>query len=82
MVENNTDALRTACSRFTLFYEPSHRITPADVDAILAHNREETPFSLFDALVSGDLEDALGIYRKLILSKDSSPVQTVAGLTF
>jgi DNA polymerase-3 subunit delta len=82
LVENNTDALKTACSRFTLFFPAGHRVTEADVESMLAHNREESPFTLFDSLAQGDLEGALGILAKLSLSKDSSPVQTVAGLTY
>jgi len=82
LVENNTDALREACSRFTLFYPEGHRVTETDVENLLAHNREESPFTLFDRLAQGDLEGAIEIYRKLSLSKESSPVQLVAGLTF
>jgi DNA polymerase III subunit delta len=82
LVENNTDALKMACSRFTLFYTPGHCVSEADVDSILAHTREESAFSLFDTLSEGDLGGAIEILRKLSLSKDSSPVQTIAGLTF
>jgi len=82
LVENNTDALRTACSRLTLFFPAGHRITEGDAESLLAHNREESPFTLFDALAEGDFEASLGILSKLTLSKDSSPVQTVAGLTY
>ena len=82
LVENNTDALRNACSRFTLFFPKGHCISAEDADNMLAHNREESPFSLFDALAQGDLNLSLEILRKLSLSKDSSPVQTIAGLTF
>lgn len=82
LVENNTDALRTACSRLALFFEPGYCITEEDIVKYLEHNREESPFSLFDSLVEGDLEDAVEILRKLALSRDSSPVQTVAGLSY
>jgi DNA polymerase-3 subunit delta len=82
LVENNTDALKVACSRLTLFFPAGHRVTEADVESILAHNREESAFTLFDSLAEGDLEGALGILSKLSLSKESSPVQTVAGLTY
>jgi DNA polymerase-3 subunit delta len=57
-------------------------MTEADTVAILEHNREESPFTLFDTLGEGDLAGALEILRKLSLSKDSSPVQTLAGLTY
>lgn len=82
LVENNTDALREACSRFVLFYPQGYRITEKDTDDILAHNREESPFTLFEALCDSDLEQALEIAVKLSLSKESSPVQTLAGLSF
>jgi len=82
LVENNTDALRTACSRFTLFFPANYCITETDTLNILAHNREESAFTLFDTLGEGDLAGSLEILRKLALSKDSAPVQTVAGLTF
>ena len=82
LVENNTDALKNACSRFTLFFPKGHRVSAEDADNMLAHNREESPFSLFDSLAEGNLTLSLEILRKLSLSKDSSPVQTIAGLTF
>lgn len=82
LVENNTDALKTACSRFSLFFEKGHRVTEEDALAILEHNREESPFTLFDAMAQGDFDAALGIWKKLSLSKESSPIQLLAGLTY
>lgn len=82
LVENNTDALKTACSRFPLFFESGHRVTEQDALDLLEHNREESPFSLFDAMAKGDLDASLGIWKKLSLSKESSPVQLIAGLTY
>lgn len=82
LVENNTEALKTACSRFSLFFPRGHRVTEEDALSLLEHNREESAFTLFDALVAGDLEASLGIWKKISLSKDSSPVQLMAGLTW
>ncbi len=82
LVENNTEALKTACSRFPLFFDKGYRVTEADALAILEHNREESAFSLFDAMASGNFETALGIWNKLSLSKESSPIQLMAGLTY
>jgi len=82
LVDNNTDALRTACSRFSLFFEKGHRVTEENALALLEHNREESPFTLFDAMASGDFDGALGIWKKLSLSKESSPIQLMAGLTY
>lgn len=88
MVENNTEALKSECSRFFLCFQPGYKVTGEDVEQILAHNREETAFTLFDSLCEGSrspslrLDTALGILQKLRLSKDSSGIQLIAGLTY
>ncbi|MBQ0039257.1 MAG: DNA polymerase III subunit delta, partial [Treponema sp.] len=50
MIENNTDALKSECSRFFYCFEKGHTVTCDDVDKILSHNREENAFTLFDAM--------------------------------
>lgn len=82
LVENNTDALRTACSRLVLFFPTGHVVREDDVNAYLSHDREESPFTLFDAMSEGDLAASLAILAKLSLSRESSPVQTVSALAF
>ncbi len=88
MVENDTASLRTECSRFFYCFEKGHRVTVEDVDKILSHNREENAFSLFEALADGDrspwerLEGSLAILQKIRLSRDSSSVAVIAGLTY
>ncbi|EEV20170.1 DNA polymerase III, delta subunit [Treponema vincentii ATCC 35580] len=82
LVENNTEALKTACTHISLFFEPGTTLTAETVERLLAHNKEETPFTLFDALSNANLEYALNIRQKLTLSKESSPVQLIAGLTY
>lgn len=82
LVENNTDALKNACSRFSLFFPAGYCITEDDVTDILSHNREESAFSLFDTMGEGNLSLSIEILQKLALSKESSPVQTIAGLTY
>lgn len=81
-VENNTEALRAACMPFALFYGKGTHITEAEAEHILSHNRSESPFTLFDALAKGDLENAVQIQRKLSLSRESAPPQTIAGLAY
>ncbi len=86
LVENNTEALRTECSRFFLCFPREHAISAEDVEQILAHNREESAFTLFDAMaeanasVSKRLEDSLLILQKILLTKSNSPVMLIAGL--
>ncbi|MDE5898861.1 MAG: DNA polymerase III subunit delta [Treponemataceae bacterium] len=86
LVENNTEALRQECSRFFLCFPPEHEISAEDVDAILAHNREESAFTLFAAAADGasPAEAVFGrtleILQKIRLSKENSPVMIIAGL--
>ena len=86
LTENNTEALRTECNRFFLCFPKDHVITESDVEQILAHNREESAFSLFDSMAtpsespSSRLEAALSILQKILLTKNNSPVMILAGL--
>ena len=86
-VENNTEALKSECSRFALCFEKNHRITVEDVEAVLTHSRRESPFTLFAALCTdrgeaARLGDALAVLQYIRHSKESSAVQLIAGLTY
>jgi DNA polymerase III, delta subunit len=86
MVENNTEELRSECSRFFLLFPKGHEVTSEDVEAVLAHNREESAFTLFDTMCSAEsvprrLEQSLEVIQKIRLTKDSSSVMIIAGLT-
>ena len=87
LTENNTEALRTECDRFFLCFPKGHLITSDDVEQILAHNREESAFTLFDSMAnpsespSTRLENALSILQKILLTKNNSPVMILAGLS-
>ena len=88
LVENNTQALKSECSRFFTVFEPGTRITVQNVDQLIEHNREESAFTLFDAMaekgksVQERLETSLGVLQKIRLSKDSSSVALIAGLAY
>lgn len=86
LVEGNTAALKSECSRFFIVFEKGHVVTEDDVDKLLAHNREENAFTLFNALcdISENapkrLENSLGILEKILLSKANNSVVLIAGL--
>lgn len=86
LTENNTEALRGECSRFFLCFPKEHQISEDDVEQILAHNREESAFTLFDAMANPSesptarLESSLSILQKILLTKNNSPVMILAGL--
>ena len=77
MVENNTEELRNECSRFFICFPDSHVIDADDVYKILAHNKEETGFTLFDAICDSSkstqsrFEEALEILQKILSSSKS-----------
>lgn len=82
LVENNTEALKTVCTHISLFFEQNTTLTADSIERLLAHNKEETAFTLFDALSKDNFEYALNIRQKIMLSKEASPVQLIAGLTY
>lgn len=88
MVENNTEELKSECSRFFYCFEKSHTITSDDVDNILSHNREESAFTLFEAMADSSsspvqrLESSMQILQKIRLSRDSNAVSLIAGLAY
>jgi DNA polymerase III subunit delta len=87
MVENNTEELRSECSRFFLCFPPSHVVSVTDVEQVLVHNREVSSFTLFDVMSVADespesrLDVALSMLQRLLLSKGANPVMIIAGLT-
>ncbi|MCI6443180.1 DNA polymerase III subunit delta [Treponema sp.] len=89
MIENNTDALRSECSRFFFCFEKGHTVTCEDVDKILSHNREENAFTLFDAMADGSknpsqrFETSMDILEKIkAASKSGYLIALIAGLTY
>lgn len=87
LVENNTLVLGSECSRFFSCFSSEHQITEDDVFAVLAHNREENAFTLFNQMADFSLEPqkclekSLEILQKIRLSKENSSVMIIAGLT-
>ena len=88
MVENNTESLRSECSRFFYCFEKGHRISVSDVEKILAHNRTENAFTLFEAMADSSrspaqrLETSLDILQKIRASRDSNSVAIISGLLY
>lgn len=91
MIENNTEALKNECSRFFTCFTADHVISVDDVEKILAHNKEENAFTLFNALSNSDnnpskrLEDSLEILLKISEANSKSSnfsITLLAGLLY
>ena len=78
LVQNNTLDLRQEADRLIAYV--GDRITTEDVDRYIYHAREETVFSLFDAVIAQDLDHALDIAAKLMAGGDA--MQIVLGLSW
>ncbi len=88
MVENNTESLKSECSRFFYCFEKGKQISANDVEQILSHNREENAFSLFDSMMDlkkspqQRFENSLDILQKIRASKESNGTALIAGLSY
>jgi DNA polymerase-3 subunit delta len=81
MVENNTDALKRECSRLMLFLGKDRPAGAEDVEKWLSHTREESAFTLFSRIASGDLEKSVESLRTLLAAKET-PVAIFGGLSW
>jgi len=81
LTENNTDALKRECSRLISFIPKDKSITIEDIDRCLSHNREESAFTLFSRIASGDLSKALESMSVMLAAKQSAQ-SILAGLSW
>ncbi|HKK48963.1 MAG TPA: DNA polymerase III subunit delta [Alkalispirochaeta sp.] len=78
LVQNNTIELRQEADRLIAFV--GQKISVDDVDQYIYHAREESIFSLFDAVMAEDLDHALDIVGKLLAGSEA--IQVVIGLSW
>jgi len=57
-------------------------ITPADIDALTGHTREETVFAVTDAIASGDTSAALRQWEQVLATDRAAPGRALAGLAW
>ena len=85
MVENNTEALKRECSRLVHFLpreeQGESQVKTEDVEKWLSHNREESAFTLFSRIASGDLSKALESLSVMLAAKESAQ-SILAGLAW
>jgi DNA polymerase III subunit delta len=82
LVENESGALDAACSRLALVFPKGASLTEDDVEAAIARNRQEDAFSLFDRLVSGELEEALETLEAVLADRKGDAVQIISALAW
>jgi DNA polymerase III subunit delta len=81
LVENNTDAMQRECSRLVFFLPKDRPARAQDVEQWLSHSREESAFTLFARIASGDSSKAVESLHTLLAAKES-PIGILAGLAW
>jgi len=81
MVENNTEALKRECSGLIYFLPKGQEITNEEIEKWLSHNREESAFTLFSRIASGDLSKSLESMSVMLSAKQSAQ-SILAGLAW
>jgi DNA polymerase III subunit delta len=81
LVENNTEAMQRECSRLVFFLPKDRPARAEDVEQWLSHNREESAFTLFARIASGDISKAVESLHTLLAAKES-PVGILALLAW
>ena len=81
LVENNTAALKRECSRLVYFLPKDKPVKSEDIEKWLSHNREESAFTLFSRIASGDLTKALESTAVMLAAKESAQ-SILAGLAW
>lgn len=57
-------------------------ITPADIDALTGHHREEKVFAVTDAISSGNAAEALRQWEQVLATDRAAPGRAIAGLAW
>ena len=81
LVENNTEALKRECSRLINFLPKEKPVKAEEIEKWLSHNREESAFTLFTRIASGDLSKALESVNVMLAAKESAQ-SILAGLAW
>lgn len=80
MVENNTNDMRSACSKLAIFFGEGSQIEEEDIERFIYHSKEENVFTLFKKIAAEDFSSSVEILHKIALSGEGSPIQLISGL--
>ncbi|HTX71849.1 MAG TPA: DNA polymerase III subunit delta [Rectinemataceae bacterium] len=80
LVENDSAALESACSRLALLFPAGTRLSETEVESAIAHSKREDAFSLFERMVTGSLAEALDVLDAVLADRRGDAVQIVSAL--
>lgn len=79
---NAPGVLDAELAKLAAYVGERQEITPADVDALTGHHREEKVFAVTDAMSSGDTQSALGHWEQVLATDLAAPGRAIAGLAW
>ena len=82
LIENDTSALESACSRLAVLFPRGTRLSEADVEAAVARNRQEDAFSLFARIAIDETGWALEILETVLADRQGGAVQILSALVW
>ena len=69
-------------AKLAAFVGRREEITPADIEALTGHHREEKVFAVTDAMSSGDAPTALRNWERVLATDRAAPGRAIAGLAW
>jgi DNA polymerase-3 subunit delta len=82
LVENESAALDSACSRLAVVFPRGTRLGEAEIEAAIARNRQEDAFSLFERMSSGELDEALEVLDAVLADRRGDAIQIISAITW
>ena len=79
---DSVGVLDAELSKLAVYVGDRGDITPADIDALTGHHREEKVFGVTDAIASGDAAGALRQWEQVLATDRAAPARAVAGLAW
>ncbi len=76
------DAIDAELGKLAAFSGSHGEITPADIDELTGHHREEKIFAVIDALSVGDTSGALRHWEQVLATDRAAPARAIAGLAW
>jgi DNA polymerase-3 subunit delta len=80
LVENDSAALDSACTRLSILFPAGSRLGESDVEAAIARSRREDAFSLFERISTESLAEALEVLDAVLAERRGDAVQIISAL--
>lgn len=74
--------LDSELQKLSLYVGERKRIEPADIEALVGHNKEEKVWTLLAMIGAGNLAGAMKLWEEVLQSDKDAPFKAIGGITF